>query len=138
MVAVRASRAGDLAMVLPLRPVRQAWAPPERARRARLSMAGALGVAVLPGRLLVAIFAPLLSPHSPTEQFGGYELAPLAALFPAGTDTLGRDILSRILFGTRVSLLVGVVAMALDAGLGGGGGLMAGYLGRGLDAVVMR
>jgi peptide/nickel transport system permease protein len=101
-------------------------------------MAGALGNAVLLGMLLVAIFAPLLSPHSPTEQFHGYELAPPSPLFPAGTDSLGRDILSRILFGTRVSLLVGVVAVGLGAGLGGGTGLLAGYLGGGFDAVVMR
>jgi peptide/nickel transport system permease protein len=96
------------------------------------------GLLLLLAMVFVAACAPWLSTHSPIEQFPGNELLPPSAEFPLGTDNIGRDILSRILFGMRVSLSVGVIAVALGAGVGGAGGLLAGYFGRNVDAVVMR
>jgi len=99
---------------------------------------GVLGLAILLTAVLLAALAPLVAPYSPIQQFPGSELSPPSARFPFGTDSIGRDLLSRIIFGTRVSLLVGVIAVALGAGLGGTGGLVAGYSGGVAGAVIMR
>jgi ABC-type dipeptide/oligopeptide/nickel transport system permease subunit len=88
--------------------------------------------------VLLAVAAPLLAPYGAAEQFSGTELAPPSARFLLGTDNLGRDVLSRIIFGTRISLLVGVIAVAIGAILGGGSGLFAGYRGGWLDGALMR
>jgi peptide/nickel transport system permease protein len=100
--------------------------------------AGVLGLAILMAAVLLAAFGPLIAPYSPIQQFPGSELGPPSARFPLGTDSIGRDLLSRVIFGTRVSLLVGVIAVALGAGLGGTGGLVAGYAGGLSAAVIMR
>ena len=88
---------------------------------------------------LAAIFAPRDRPYNPIEQHPGSEL--LRAEQPrsgSGTDNLGRDLLSRIIFGSRASLLIGVVAVLLGAGFGIATGLAAGYFGGAVDAVIMR
>jgi peptide/nickel transport system permease protein len=100
--------------------------------------AGVLGLAILLFTILLAVLAPLIAPYSPIQQFPGSELSPPSARFPLGTDSIARDLLSRIIFGTRVSLLVGVIAVALGAGLGGSSGLVAGYTGGVAGAVIMR
>jgi len=99
---------------------------------------GLFGAAVLAGLVICAIFAPLLSPFDPLEQHPGSELLPPGQGFILGTDNLGRDLLSRIIFGSRASLLVGVVAVALGATVGIVTGLAAGYFGGSIDAVIMR
>jgi peptide/nickel transport system permease protein len=82
---------------------------------------GAIGVALIIG---AAIFAPLLAPHDPNFQFRGEGLTPAgdplgpSAKFPLGTDKLGRDELSRLLFGARTSLTVGIVANSLAIFIG--------------------
>ncbi len=88
--------------------------------------------------LLAAIFAPLLAPHDPhSMDFDSILLKPsLKHLF--GTDHLGRDLLSRILFGARVSLMVGIGAVGVSCIIGGICGLVAGYFGRVVDIVIMR
>jgi peptide/nickel transport system permease protein len=100
--------------------------------------AGLIGACLVFGILVVAGAAPILAPYSPIQQFPGNELAPPSARFLLGTDSIARDILSRMMFGSRVSLLVGVVAVALGAGVGGVTGLLAGYVQGRFDAVVMR
>jgi len=100
--------------------------------------ASILGLAICVLTALVALTAPLLAPHGPLEQFAGSELHAPSATFPLGTDNLGRDVFSRIVFGTRVALLVGVLAVALGAGVGGGSGVLAGYAGGRTDALIMR
>jgi peptide/nickel transport system permease protein len=88
--------------------------------------------------VVVAIAAPLLAPYDPVAQHAGSELAPPGTRFLLGADQFGRDILSRIIFGTRVSLVVGVIAVVLGAGIGIPSGLAAGYFGGWTDAAIMR
>ena len=88
--------------------------------------------------IFLALFAPLLSPVDPIKQNIPASLTPPSAAFWLGTDKLGRDILSRILYGTRISLSVG---MAVVVGAGSFGvlvGLVAGYLRGWVDEVIMR
>jgi peptide/nickel transport system permease protein len=99
---------------------------------------GLFGVAVLTLLVICAVGAPVISPYSPIEQHAGAELRPPSGEYLLGTDNLGRDLLSRIIFGSRASLLVGVVAVALGAGVGIATGLAAGYFGGIVDIVIMR
>jgi peptide/nickel transport system permease protein len=92
----------------------------------------------------VAIFAPQIAPHDPLEQDLIKSLMPPAFQsggnwsFPLGTDSLGRDLLSRIIYGARVSMSIGGVAVIFSGTLGVLVGLLAGYYGRWVDAVLMR
>src|SRR5215204_3199968 len=79
---------------------------------------GAFGLGILALLVVVAAGAPMLSPYHPNEQHDGDELSSPVRAYPLGTDELGRDILSRVIWGARVSLLVGLVAVALGAGIG--------------------
>ncbi len=94
--------------------------------------------------VLAALFAPWLAPHDPTQGSLLRRLQPPAWMedgalsFPLGCDALGRDILSRLLFGARVSLLVGVAVAGIAACIGTALGLLAGYLGGAVDAVISR
>jgi peptide/nickel transport system permease protein len=85
-----------------------------------------------------ALAAPLVSPFDPTEQHPGSELLGPGGQFLLGTDNLGRDLLSRIIFGSRASLFIGIVAVSLGAGAGIATGLAAGYLRGWVDAIIMR
>ena len=105
------------------------------ARRKPLGAASGLLVAAV---VLVAIFAPLLAPYNPAEVFSDHRLEPGSAAFWLGTDNFGRDILSRILWGARVSVYVGVAAVASGTLLGSAIGLVSGYAGRGLDFLLQR
>jgi peptide/nickel transport system permease protein len=86
---------------------------------------------------LSALLAPWLSPHDPLEQDVLQRLAAPSADFPLGNDSFGRDILSRILWGGRVSLLVGTSAVLLAIVIGGVLGMLAGYIGGVFDRIVM-
>jgi peptide/nickel transport system permease protein len=99
---------------------------------------GAFGLLTLTLLVLLAVFAPILAPYPPVEQHPGLELQPPDGRFLLGTDELGRDLLSRVLFGARISFFVGVLATALGAGVGVSTGLLGGYLGGWVDSVVMR
>ena len=99
---------------------------------------GLFGVVVLALLVFCALGAPLISPYDPLEQHPGAELRPSGREFLLGTDNLGRDLLSRIIYGSRASLLVGVVAVGLGASTGIATGLTAGYFGGLVDAVIMR
>jgi len=103
--------------------------------------------AVLLLMVLAAVFAPLLAPADPYDlaliNIMNSELPPVGMsgadpAFPMGTDAQGRDLLSTILYGTRVSLMIGFGAVVLQAFLGILFGLLAGYLGGKVDAVLMR
>jgi ABC-type dipeptide/oligopeptide/nickel transport system permease subunit len=99
---------------------------------------GAAAVAILSILTLAALFAPLISPYDPIEQHRGAELLQPGGLYSLGTDQLGRDVLSRLIWGARNSLVVGVLTVLIGAAIGVSSGLLAGYLGGWLDAVIMR
>ncbi|HEY9474096.1 MAG TPA: ABC transporter permease [Mycobacteriales bacterium] len=113
-----------------------------RRRRARrrftarpLAVAGALGVALV---VIFAVFAPLLSPVDPNAPNFDTVLAGPSPHHLAGTDQLGRDVLSRLFYGARSALLAGVLSTLLATVVAVPVGLLAGYYRRILDAVVMR
>ncbi len=98
----------------------------------------ALGVLIVGLLILTAILAPWLAPYAPEVQFSSDARQPPSLQYLFGTDIIGRDNFSRILYGTRVSLLVGVASMVLAATSGVTIGLVAGYYGGRLDTVLMR
>ncbi len=81
--------------------------------------------------VLAAVFAPLIAPHDPILQYrgAGLLLAPPDGRFPLGTDNLGRDVLSRLIFGARTSLTVGLAANLIATGVGTIVGALAGFVG---------
>ena len=105
-----------------------------RIRRHKMASFGAAIVVVV---ALSALLAPWLSPHDPLEQDVLLRLASLTADFPLGNDSFGRDILSRILWGGRVSLYVSTVAVLIAIVVGGALGILAGYVGGLFDRIVM-
>jgi peptide/nickel transport system permease protein len=121
--------------VLVVAPERGAWAR-LGAAIARHKMAS-FGAGLVLAVALSAILAPWLSPHDPLEQDVLQRLAGPSADYPLGNDSFGRDILSRILWGGRVSLLVGTSAVLLAIVIGGVLGMLAGYIGGVFDRVVM-
>src|SRR5215471_6729633 len=106
----------------------------------RLHPMESAGVLMVASLALVAVFAPMIAPHDPIRAVAnsfGDPGAPSRA-FPLGTDQLGRDVLSRIIFGARVSLTVGVAAMLVTTIIGVTIGLLSGFFGGRLDFVLMR
>ena len=88
--------------------------------------------------IIVAIFGPLIAPYDPLDQnLRAIRLQP-STQHLLGTDELGRDVLSRIIVGTRISILVGVVAVIIAGALGMTLGLMAGYFGGWVNIIIMR
>ena len=85
-----------------------------------------------------AIAAPLLSPHDPVEQNILYKLKPPTAEYPLGTDAFGRDILSRLLYGARISLVIGFVSTIAAMLIGSLIGILAGWYGGRFDILVMQ
>ena len=107
----------------------------KRLLKNRLAAAG--GVLLL-GFLLLAVTAPLAAPRDPYAQNLYERLQPPSLANPFGTDDFGRDVLSRVIHGARISLRVGVVAVLIALVLGVPIGLVAGYWGGALDQVLMR
>ena len=104
----------------------------------RRSALAVLALAVVGIWLVLAVLAALLAPYDPLHQDIGSRLRPPTAAHRLGTDALGRDILSRILYGARISIPVGIGAVALATLLGMLVGSAAGFLGRLVDEVMMR
>ena len=107
-------------------------------RRLLANKAAVAGGLVLLILIVLAIFAPWIAPHSYSYQNLDLGAQPPSAEFLLGTDTLGRDLFSRILYGARVSLLVGFVATAVALVIGVSWGIIAGYFGGRVDSVMMR
>ena len=123
-------------------------------RMLRRNRIGIIGAVILMLVAVTAIFAPILAPHDPNDQdlenrltcpvftscprYGTTETLHGSSNHVLGTDNLGRDILSRLIYGARVSLIVGTTAVLLGAGLGSTVGLLAGYNGGITDSLLMR
>jgi ABC-type dipeptide/oligopeptide/nickel transport system permease subunit len=108
----------------------------ERLGRDRFFQLGLFFVSVV---VVAAVFAPWLAPHNPiTGDLKNAYLVEPGSRFLLGTDTQGRDVLSRVLYGARLSLSVGVISQSVSVTLGVVLGLLAGYYGRWVDALVMR
>src|SRR5205085_8122326 len=88
--------------------------------------------------IFIALLAPVLAPYRPDAQDLAARLQPPGSRHLLGTDDLGRDILSRLIFGARVSLSVVLVVEVIEIFFGGALGLLAGYYGGWLDTVIMR
>ncbi|RWE66586.1 MAG: ABC transporter permease subunit [Mesorhizobium sp.] len=103
-----------------------------------------IGLVVFSALVLVAIFAPLVAPHSPDEQFRDALLTPPAwqeggrSMFLLGTDAVGRDMLSRLIFGARFSLFIGLVVVVFSLTSGIILGVLAGYFRGWVDTLIMR
>lgn len=107
-------------------------------RRLLANPATLLGAVLCAVVVLAALFAPLLAPHDPIDQSIVDRLAPPSAAYPLGTDAYGRDVLARILFGARISLLVAVSSTAAAILVGGAIGAVSGYVGGRVDLFVMQ
>lgn len=112
-----------------------------RARRLRRMLSrprAAVGIGLSTLLVALALLAPIVAPHDPLAQARGDELASPSLRFPFGTDELGRDILSRVLFGARISLMVALLSVLIASVVGVLIGLVGGYFGGRWDAVIMR
>jgi ABC-type dipeptide/oligopeptide/nickel transport system permease subunit len=107
-------------------------------RALRRHPGGVVGTALVLVVVLGGVFAPWLTPYSPTQIAMDSALRPPEAAHPFGTDAFGRDVLTRVLYGARFSLEVGVVSRLLALTLGTFLGLIAGYFGGRADQAVMR
>lgn len=103
--------------------------------RNKLALVGLIIVLIL---VIVAVFAPFLAPHKPNEQSLDQVLKRPCINYPFGTDEFGRCILSRIIYGTRVSLEIGVAVATVSAITGVVLGLVAGFYGGVIDEIIMR
>ena len=97
-----------------------------------------LGLVILTLLVISALTAPVLAPYNPTRQNLDNDLRTYSRANPLGTDKLGRDILSRLLYGGRISLLVGVTTVVISLGIGLTIGSLSGYFGGWADQLLMR
>jgi peptide/nickel transport system permease protein len=113
--------------------------PAQRALRRLVRRRGAmLGLGFIVFFVLLALFAPWVAPHDPlATSWSAVRQAP-SAQYLFGTDEIGRDVLSRVIWGTRASLLAGLVSVCISLALGVPVGLAAGYLGGWVDALISR
>ena len=119
-------------------PTREVWLS-MRANRGAMA-----GLAILVVLIFVAVFANFVAPHSPIEQYRENFLQPPAWaeggswMFPLGTDDVGRDVLSRLIHGARLSLIIGSIVVTLSLAMGIGFGLFAGFYRGPIDIGIMR
>jgi len=130
-----------MSAVLPLSvPSAPAQAGPWRRalRRLRRRRAAMFGLAVVLGFIALALFAPWIAPHDPiATSWGAIRKGP-SAMHWFGTDEIGRDVLSRVVWGAQASLLAGVVSVSISLLLGVPIGLIAGFLGGAVDSLISR
>jgi peptide/nickel transport system permease protein len=123
---------------------RESTLPPRKSEISRvwrmfLKNRGAVGGAiVIVFFILLALFADVVAPYEPLKMTASESRQPPSLVHPMGTDLLGRDVMSRVIYGARLSLLIGLVSVILGATLGTVTGLIAGYYGGLLEAILMR
>jgi peptide/nickel transport system permease protein len=103
--------------------------------RRKLVIAGLVIISIL---VITAIFAPLLAPYAPYKQDISQALLQPSKAHLLGTDVVGRDTLSRVIYGSRTSLIIGIIAITIAASIGMAMGLMAAYFGGVINALIMR
>ena len=123
-------------LVLPRARQRGLWS--DAMRRVGHNRASVVGLGIICALILMAVFADRLAPHSYTEQFVGASFEKPSAGLPFGTDNLGRDQLSRVIYGARISMSVGVIVQLIVLLIGVPLGAIAGYAGGWLDNLLMR
>lgn len=106
--------------------------------RYRRHRGGMIGLVLTGTMAVIALAAPWITPHDPVALDLYRGAVPPSAVHPFGTDELGRDVLSRVIYGARISLTVGLVAVAIALGAGTLIGLVAGYYGGAVDLGIMR
>ena len=137
-VSVEKVLVADVTTMTPQGPLAAFWSSFKQNRGA------VTGLVILIGIVLLAVFAEFVAPHSYTEQFRDFTKLPPAWVeggnpqFWLGTDALGRDMLSRLIFGARISLFIGLSVMIVSVIAGIVLGLVAAYFGGAIDAVMMR
>lgn len=97
-----------------------------------------LGLSIVLGLIAVALLAPLLAPYDPTQIAAGSRLEAPSLSHPFGTDNYGRDVFSRVLYGSRISIYVGLMSVGIAIAFGIPLGLVSGYYGQLVDDTVMR
>ena len=118
------------------RPARSEWARTWAAlRRNRGAM---FGLAIILILIFAAVFAPVISPFDPTVMGAGGSLEPPSWAHPFGTDKFGRDLFSRVIAGSRLTIFIGVLAVGISCTIGSLLGLISGYAGGKIDNVIMR
>lgn len=105
-------------------------------RQLRRNPAAMTGLAIIVALIVIAVFAPFIAPYDPLQQNFRKALQPPSAEHLFGTDDVGRDILSRVIHGARISLRVGLVAVSISLSLGVLLGLIAGYYGGWVDTLI--
>ncbi len=103
-------------------------------RRNRLSW---IGIGLLLLIVLAAVFAPMIAPNDPLKQNIIHRLSAPSSQFWLGTDSFGRDVLSRLLYGARISLAIGFLSVMIAMAVGSALGILAGYIGGLFDQIVM-
>ena len=123
---------------VPPSPARELWCDFKRNRGALI------GLALIAALIFCAVFADVISPYSPSEQYRDATLKPPSLqpvgghVFVLGTDPVGRDVLSRLIHGTRLSLLIGIVSVGLSLSIGVVLGLLAGFFRGAAEFTIMR
>ena len=113
-------------------------APPGFLRRLLRSPSGAIGLGIVLLLLFCAIFAEVLTPYSPNKMGAGGRFLPPGGKHLLGTDEFGRDMFSRILFGSRITLLIGAVAVGISLTIGMAVGMIAAFRRGWIEAILMR
>ena len=132
MAAAADNIASTLAQPSDESPMRRAW------RRLVRRKSAVIGLVIVVLLVLLALLAPLIAPFDPAQQSYAYIRKPPSLRNWLGTDESGRDLLSRVIFGARASLLAGVVSVAIAVGIGVPIGMLAGYRGGWTDALISR
>ena len=107
----------------------------QQLKRNKIAM---IGLVIIVSLALIAIFAPFIAPHDPVEQNLEKRLLSPSGEYPMGTDDLGRCLMSRIIYGARVTLQVGVITVGIITVIGVTLGLISGYCGGIVDEIIMR
>lgn len=107
-------------------------------RLSGVALQAKVGIVIIAALVLLAVLGPALASENALKQDFRQSLRPPSLAHPLGTDLLGRDMLGRIAFGARVSLLIGVLAVAMALGIGLPLGALSGYFGGWLDSLIMR